>query len=179
MLMDFVTPTAAGNAVTVIRRERERLGLDPSIPVCATVVTAPELDEQRTMNLTSCRFITYTIGNPEMCKAFERDNGWDLRVLDQISAHPMFNQLVGLSDQSFHRHDLYDVAKLVPESWMRESCVMGSIEECVETMHAFRDAGIDEFLFYGSTPAENAGLVEAWRKETKAPPVSTSAGRRS
>jgi hypothetical protein len=35
-------------------------------------------------------------------------------------------------------------------------------------MQAYRDAGADEISTYGSTPAENAGLIRAWREHSRA-----------
>jgi hypothetical protein len=72
------------------------------------------------------------------------------------------------ADQAFHRDQLYEVADLVPDSWMRDSCALGSLSDCVKTLQSFRDAGADEIAVYGTTPAENAALIGAWREHTNA-----------
>ena len=41
--------------------------------------------------------------------------------------------------------------------------VTGSVDDCVATIAAYRAQGIDEISTYGTTPAQNAGLVAAWR----------------
>jgi hypothetical protein len=38
----------------------------------------------------------------------------------------------------------------------------------VKTLQAFRDAGADELAIYGTSPAQNAGLIDAWRDRTTA-----------
>jgi 2-methylisocitrate lyase-like PEP mutase family enzyme len=61
-----------------------------------------------------------------------------------------------------------EVAKLVPDARVYETSLAGSIEDCVTKMQAYRDAGADEISTYGSTPAENAGLIAAWREHSAA-----------
>jgi probable F420-dependent oxidoreductase len=165
LLIDFLTPEATHSAVTSIRHERDRLGLDPAIPVGVCVITAPDLDDIRTKNLTSARFVTYVVGLPQSARAYAANNGWDEEIMRRISAHPLFaNMDRPNADQSFHRHQLYEVAELVPESWMRECCAIGSVSACAQTLQSFRDAGADEIVLYASTPEENAGLIAAWRQ---------------
>ena len=67
------------------------------------------------------------------------------------------------ADQVFHRHELIEASERVPESWMQETCAIGSVDQCVRRMQEFRDAGVDEIGCYGSTPADNAALIAAWR----------------
>jgi imidazole glycerol phosphate synthase subunit HisF len=56
------------------------------------------------------------------------------------------------------------VARLVPDEWVYQTSLAGSIADCVARMRAYRATGIDEICFYGSTPAENAALIDAWRR---------------
>jgi len=37
-----------------------------------------------------------------------------------------------------------------------------SAEECAANLRRFREAGAHEITTYGSTPAQNAGLIAAW-----------------
>jgi 2-methylisocitrate lyase-like PEP mutase family enzyme len=59
-----------------------------------------------------------------------------------------------------------EVAKLVPDEWAYETSLAGTIEECMTRMEAYKQAGAHEICFYGSTPAENAELISAWRDRT-------------
>jgi hypothetical protein len=38
----------------------------------------------------------------------------------------------------------------------------------VTKLQLYKDAGAHEICFYGSTPAENAGLIRAWREHSLA-----------
>lgn len=49
---------------------------------------------------------------------------------------------------------------------MRASCAIGTVDECVATLQAFRDAGADEITTYGGTPGQNADLIAGWRSRT-------------
>jgi 5,10-methylenetetrahydromethanopterin reductase len=96
-------------------------------------------------------------------------NGWDQSVLTQLRSH---GQLVGTNaDQGFHRAQLMEPAKLVPDEWMAESCAIGDVATCVERLREYRDAGADEIAIYASTPLENEGLIAAWRELTDRRPA--------
>ena len=58
-------------------------------------------------------------------------------------------------------------ARLVPDAWMSQTSAVGPVDDCVKTLQAFRDAGTDELATYGSSPAQNAGLIRAWRDHSE------------
>jgi 5,10-methylenetetrahydromethanopterin reductase len=168
MLQPFITPDATRRAVTWIREERARLGLDPGIRVCAPLVTACELDDHQTLAITKGRMVTY-IQMRTFADGFHRINGWDTAPMRVVQEHPLFTRLDRANaDQVFHRDQLLEPARLVPDEWMAEAAAVGSAEHCVRKVQEFRDAGADEVALYGSTPAQNASLVEAWRAHTAA-----------
>jgi alkanesulfonate monooxygenase SsuD/methylene tetrahydromethanopterin reductase-like flavin-dependent oxidoreductase (luciferase family) len=68
-----------------------------------------------------------------------------------------------MADLTYHRIQLMEPARLIPDAWMEETCALGTVDQCVTQLRRFRDAGADEIATYGSTPAQNAGLIEAWR----------------
>ena len=51
--------------------------------------------------------------------------------------------------------------------WMRESCAVGSVDDCVNKIAEFRAAGVDEVVLYGSTPNDNARVIARWRERTQ------------
>jgi probable F420-dependent oxidoreductase len=163
MLSPFLTPEAVHNAVTRIRRTREEHGLDPAVTICHPIVTAPELDDVTTLEVTRSRLVGYLF-MPELGRTYTTLNGWDPAVIRDVLSH---DQLASMTrpnvDQSFRLNQLHDVARRIPEDWVRETAAVGTVDECVKTMQAFRDAGADELAIYGTSPAQNAALVEAWR----------------
>ena len=169
LLPAMFTPDGVRSSVKRIREACERIGRDPStLRICASVVTAPELDEFETRALCHARAVTY-LQPPAWGYPFHLVNGWDLEVIKKLQAHALFSRMkTSLADTSFHRVDLLEPARLIPDTWMQESCAIGSITDCVRRLQAFKDAGADEITTYGSTPGQNTKLIAAWREHSAA-----------
>ena len=63
ILVPFLTVEAVARAVSMIREERERLGLDPAIPILHPMIVAPDLDDGYTRAIAHARFVTYVVGH--------------------------------------------------------------------------------------------------------------------
>jgi probable F420-dependent oxidoreductase len=167
-LQPFLTAEAISNSVGWIREECERIGRDFSeVRIVAPIVSAPELSEEEERAYLHARMVTY-ICAPGVLDLYGQLNGWDVKLGDPVRHHELFRDDPGRVDHHFHRKDLMEVAKLVPEDWVYPTSLTGSIEDCVKTMQAYRDAGADEICFYGSTAAENTKLVRVWREHSRA-----------
>jgi probable F420-dependent oxidoreductase len=166
-LQPFMTAEAVHNSVTWIREECERIGRDfGELRIVAPIVSAPEMTEEQERAYMHARMVTY-IGQPGMLDVYEKLNSWDPSLADPVRNHPMFAADPDRVDHRFHRAELMEVAKLVPNRWVYDTSLTGSTRECVTKMQAYKDAGAHEICFYGSTPAENAGLIEAWREHSR------------
>ena len=105
---------------------------------------------------------------PGYAANYVKSNGWDPSIFQAIQEHPLFAAMDRPNaDQTFHRQQLLEPSALIPDEWMAESCAIGSVETCVARLQEYKDVGIDEFALYGSTPAQNAGLIEAWRVHSR------------
>jgi 5,10-methylenetetrahydromethanopterin reductase len=171
----MLTPLGASRAVAHIRQACEQTGRDPgTVRILIEVPTAPELSDQETRQLVHARAVTY-LQPPAWGGSYEVLNDWDPAVLQRLREHPLFNGIDGvLADLNFHRVQLTEPAKLLPDEWMSDAAAIGSIEDCVRKLQQFRDAGVDEICTYGSTPAQNARLIAAWRDHKQA--ASTAVG---
>ena len=164
-LQPFLTVEAVANAVRWIRQECQRIGRDPAtMRIVAPMVSAPDLPEERARGYLHARMVTY-LGQPGMVDAYARLNGWDPKWADPVRHHELFRRDPDRIDHNFHREDLMEVAKLVPDEWVYETSLAGPVADCVARMRAYKATGVDEICFYGSTPAENAALIGAWRRE--------------
>jgi 5,10-methylenetetrahydromethanopterin reductase len=165
ILPGFLTTEAVARVVEMVRSERERVDLDPdTFPILLYMIVANDLDETYTHAIAHARFVTYVVGMPVYAKSYITNNGWDETQMQRLLEHPQFQSMSRpTADQEFHRAELLEASKLVPEEWIHETCAIGSTEDCVRKLREYRDAGIDEIGFYGSTPAENAKLIDAWR----------------
>jgi probable F420-dependent oxidoreductase len=164
LLPPVFTPAATASIVSRLRTECERIDRDPAtLRICQSVITAPDLDEMETRALAHARAVTY-LDAPGYGEMLVRLNGWDPAPLAKLRDHEQFNSMqTEVSDLSFHRRELLGPASLVPDEWMDESCALGSVAQCVQTLQRFRAAGADEIVTYGSTPNQNAALADAWR----------------
>jgi 5,10-methylenetetrahydromethanopterin reductase len=172
-LTPFLTECAVAAIVERLRVACERWDRDPTtLRICLPIISAPELPDEQARAYMHARMVTY-LGQPRMAEIFCTLNDWDVGLARPVREHPMFADDPDRVDHNFHREDLIEVAKLVPDEWMYSTSLTGSIEDCVAKMRAYRDLGVDEISTYGSTPSENAGLIRAWR-EARA--VTTSRG---
>jgi probable F420-dependent oxidoreductase len=165
-LQPFLTVEASGNAVRIMREECDRMGRDPaSLRIVQPLISAPEMPDDRARLLMHARMVTY-LGQPRMAEVYGRLNGWDMSAARPVQEHALFKADPTRVDHNFHREQLVEVAKLVPDEWMYPTSLTGSIADCVATMQAYRDAGVDEISTYGSSPSDNAALIRAWREHT-------------
>ena len=169
LLVPNLTPDGTASAVQRIRAACERIGRDPaSVHIAQCVVTAPELDELETVEICHARALTY-LQTPSWGEALCKINGWSRDTLADIRNHPQLKSLDTIADNVFHRSELVAPARRIPNDWMTSSCAIGSVSDCVAQFRAFREAGADEIVTYGSTPAQNASLAAAWRASTRRP----------
>lgn len=171
LLPPVMTPDATRAAVARLREACEGTGRDPAtLRICQCVITAPDLDDEEMRAVAHARAVTY-LQAPEFGDALVRANRWDHRPVERLRAHPMFRGQATIADVNFHRTELAEPARLVPDGWMHEAGALGSLGECIASLQRFRDAGADELATYGSTPGQNAALLSAWRDRRVALPT--------
>ena len=177
LLPAMMTPTGVARAVGFIRTACERADRDPtSVRILVEVPTAPELSDEETRQLVHARAVTY-LQPAAWGRSYELLNDWDPAILQRLRGHPQFASIDGvLADLNFHRVQLSEPARLLPDEWMTEAAAIGSVEDCVRKLQEFRDAGADEICTYGSTPGQNAKLIKAWRERSTAPLTGAHAG---
>jgi 5,10-methylenetetrahydromethanopterin reductase len=173
-LHPFYTPEATRGAVARLRQACERNDRDPaSLRIIQPIVTAPDLDDFETRSLCHARAVTY-FQIPRYGEALCRANGWDTKILNDVRNHGQIAGSDAIADFRYHRIELMRVAELVPDEWMQATSGIGSVDECLKKCRALREAGADEIATYGSTPGQNAALVQAWRQSTQELPHAMS-----
>jgi 5,10-methylenetetrahydromethanopterin reductase len=162
VLYPFLTPEAVRVATQRIRSECERQGRDPdSLHIAHCITSTPELDDFESRAICHARLVTY-LQWPAFGDALAKANGWDMNVVHKLRDHAQLRQNA-TADQRFHRVELLEPAKLIPDEWIEEVCAVGSVADCVKTIAGFRAHGPQETILYGSTPQQNATLLQAWR----------------
>lgn len=165
VLYPFLTHEAVERAIGRIHRECEIQGRDPStLEISHCITTAPDLDDVETRAICHARLVTY-LAWPKFGEAIAKANGWGTDVINKLRNHPQLQSLGAAkpADQAFHRIELLDVAKLIPESYIDETCGVGTAEHCAKQIASFRGLGAQHTILYGSTPSQNAELINVWR----------------
>ena len=87
------------------------------------------------------------------------------RSSEPARQHPLFTGLrTAAAEQSYHRAQMVDAARLLPEEWIRSTAGIGTPSEIVALLNRYFDAGLDEVILHGSSPAQNRPVLDAWRK---------------
>lgn len=164
LLPPMLTPDATSAAVARLRQACEQIDRDPAtLRIAQCVVTAPDLDDFETRALAHSRAVTY-LKLEGYNRVLAAVNSWDWSVVEAILEDRTLSGVDASVDWKYHRVDLMEPAARVPDAWMRNSCALGTQRECLDALRAFRDAGADELTLYGSTPAQNGGLLTQWRE---------------
>jgi len=175
MLGIGMTPSATAAATQRIRDACERAGRDPAtlricIPVNAAVEVPPgtEIENPSYGGVVSFgtfkAFLAIFMTQPSLMGIILKNNGWSQTVADSVMAHPYFSgNRANADNQVRNRSDIGEIAQLIPDSWIDESCAVGPVEKCVAKLEEFKAAGADEIALYTAAPKQNAGLIEAWR----------------
>jgi probable F420-dependent oxidoreductase len=165
ILPGFLTAEAVARVAETVRVERRRLDLDPDrFRILYYMIVANDLDDDYTRAIAHARFVTYVVGMPTFATSYIKNNGWDPKLMQRLLDQPQFAAMDRpTADQAFHRAELLEASRLVPDEWIDATCAIGSVERCVSKLREYREAGADEIGFYGSTPAENARVIDAWR----------------
>lgn len=168
ILPPVYTPEATAAAVQRIRRACELIDRDPmTVRIVQPVVTAPSMDEAETRAIAHGRTVTY-LQYPLYGDALAKANGWDMVVVERLRNHEFWKGSDVVADHLYHRYELMQVAEVIPDGWMYDANAIGTVAECVTSLQRYRDAGVDEIATYGSTPAQNAELIAAWRQRPEA-----------
>jgi probable F420-dependent oxidoreductase len=163
LLVPFMTVEAVRAAVQRLRIACEEIDRDPdTLKVSHYIVTAPDFAEAEELTVVNARAVTY-LQIPGLGDRILEANGWDHGPVEQLA-----RQLGdGIADQRFHREQLLEVGAALPREWIRRGAAIGTAEACCKTLESFFDAGVDDIVFHGSTPAQNEGLGRAWRARNR------------
>ncbi|MHB8694702.1 MAG: TIGR03857 family LLM class F420-dependent oxidoreductase [Solirubrobacteraceae bacterium] len=163
LLVPFMAVDAVRAAVQRLRAACEEIDRDPrTLKVSHYIVTAPDFEQAEELAVVNARALTY-LQIPGLGDRIIDANGWDHAPIKRLA-----RQLGdGIADQRFHREQLLEIAASLPQEWMRSGAAIGTAETCCKTLASFFDAGVDDIVFHGSTPAQNDGLAQAWRARNR------------
>ena len=165
VLHTYFPDEVTARCVELVKNAAANAGRDPAdVRVWSCFATvgdhlAPEVRLKKTVG----RLGTYLQGYGEL---LVRTNGWDHEVLRRFLADPVIASVAGL-DIVGTTDQLEHAATLLPDEWF-EASATGTPERCADAIRGQLALGCDAVILHGSTPAELAPIVSAYRDPSAA-----------
>lgn len=161
VLHTFFTDETTARAVETVRRAAEEAGRDPAaVRIWSCFATVPDpVSEEDHLKRTVGRLATYLQGYGDLLVS---TNGWDPEVLRRFRADEVVGSVPGAIDTVADAAQLAHIATLLPAEWLA-SAGTGSPTACAAAARAQFDLGVDGVILHGSTPAQLAPVLTAYR----------------
>jgi probable F420-dependent oxidoreductase len=163
------TVEAVERSVKLVRQGAEDAGRDPaSVRIWTILVTACDVPEETMLRTVVRRMNTYILF-PSMFDAICDANGWNRaeaqRLREALARFDRDRKAGTMGDETTTRDfdELRQMASLYPRGWIEEGNAVGTGDDGARAALARLKAGADGVLFHGSTPAEMAGVIAAWK----------------
>jgi 5,10-methylenetetrahydromethanopterin reductase len=157
LLHPFLTPQAVNHSQTIVRDAAISSGRDPAeVTVYAQVVTAPDMSDDEVDAVVRARAAAY-FAYPGFGELIVRANGWDPGPLETFRTAVNEEQL-----KVQGRTALIAPSRVLPADWFSSGSAIGSAKGCGTRLHDFIEAGADEIIIHGVTPANLGRTVEAF-----------------
>jgi hypothetical protein len=88
-------------------------------------------------------------------------NEWDPAVLQRFQADEVVRSMPGAIDAVATLDQLEHIAGLIPDEWL--PAAVGTGEQCAARVIDQFDAGADGVILHGASPAQLAGVLDAYR----------------
>lgn len=161
VLHTFFTDETTAKAVATVRRSAEEAGRNPAaVRIWSCFATVPDpVEEADFLKRTVGRLGGYLQGYGDL---LVKTNGWDPEPLARFRADPVVSTMPGAIDAVADADQLAHIAGLLPAEWLAAAGT-GTAEACAAAARAQFDLGVDGVILHGSTPAQLAPVVEAYR----------------
>ena len=163
------TVEAVERSAKLVRQGAEEAGRDPaSVRIWTILVTACDVSEETMLRTVVRRMNTYILF-PSMFDAICDANGWNRadaeRLREALARFDRDRKAGTMGDETTTRDldELRQMASLYPRGWIEEGNAVGTGGDGARAALARLKAGADGVLFHGSTPAEMAGVIAAWK----------------
>jgi probable F420-dependent oxidoreductase len=166
ILHPFLTADAVTLSRGIVRAAAVEAGRDPdSVRVYGEIVVAPDMDDDAADRIVAARALTY-FDMRGLAEALFAANGWDVRTLEKIRAHPHMKRVSTFADHDLTIEERIEIVRdTVPADWIRETSGSGDAADIAGRLRTYLDAGIDELVLHGAAPTELASVVAAFAPE--------------
>ncbi|QFU75700.1 TIGR03857 family LLM class F420-dependent oxidoreductase [Halioglobus maricola] len=161
-LHTFITPKGLENARKAVDGGAGEVGRSTEdLKICSVMATVLNPSREDHLRKIVGRMATYmqAAGYAEMLVSL---NEWDPQVLTDFRADAEVSSMLGGIDSVATLEQLEHFETLIPTEWLSAAAV-GSAEDCAQRIYEELQNGADEVCIHGSTPAEFAPVVDAYR----------------
>lgn len=161
VLHTYFTDDTTERCVRTVKDAAEQAGRNPDdVLVWSCFATIGDhIPEALRLKKSVGRLATYLQGYGDL---LVRTNRWDPSVLERFRADPVVAGIAGAIDGVATTDQLEHIASLLPDGWLAPSAT-GSPAQCVDAIRHQFALGCDGVIMHGSTPAELAPIVDAYR----------------
>lgn len=160
-LHTFITDHGLRRAKAFVQEGADKAGRNPDdIKVWSVFATIHNLKPEDQLRKLVARMATY-MQAPGYVELLIELNEWDPEVLTAFRASEVVSSISGGIDSVATLEQLEEISELIPEEWL--PAATGTAEECAQAWKSQFDNGADGLVIHGSTPAEFAPVLDAYR----------------
>lgn len=160
-LHTFITDAGLRRAKALVQEGAAAAGRDPdAVKVYSVFATAHEPTREDVLRKFIARMATY-MQAPGYVELLIALNDWDPEVLEAFRANQTVSSMPGSIDSVANLEQLEEISELIPPEWL--PAASGSAEACAAAWKNQLANGADGVVIHGSTPAEFAPILEAYR----------------
>ena len=160
-LHSFITDQGLRRARTYVREGAEKAGRNPDdIKIWSVLATVLNPTREDLLRKLVARMATY-MQAPDYVELLIELNEWDPEVLTAFRASELVSSIAGGIDSVATLEQLEAISELIPQDWL--PAATGSAQECAQAWKNQFDNGADGLVIHGSTPAEFAPVLDAYR----------------
>lgn len=162
VLMPFLTVEGVRRSVKIVREAAVRAGRPAdAVEVFATVVTVPDhLGPDVLADTRDARAVSYFM-HPDVGVAMTSINGWDQEPLARLAELDLEHAEYGNVDIAESRRQMAKAVSTLPGHWLTDGAVAGTIDQCVERLKQYLDAGATNVVLHGTVPNQQDKLLAA------------------
>jgi 5,10-methylenetetrahydromethanopterin reductase len=165
VLMPFLTVEGVRRSVAIVREAAARAGRPAdAVEIFAAVVTVPDsLGPDVLADARDARAVSYFM-HSAVGAALTEINGWDPAPLARLAELNLEHAEYGNVDIAESRRQMAMAASTLPAHWLTDGAAGGSVDQCLERLSQYIDAGADNVLLHGTVPHQQGDLLAAAKK---------------
>lgn len=165
VLHPFLSVEGVRRSAAIVREAAVAAGRPAdAVEIFATVVTVPDnLGADVLADARDARAVSYFM-HREIGKVLATTNGWDQAPLERLAELNLEHLEYANIDVAESRRQMAKAVSTLPANWLADGAATGSVDQCIERLSQYLDAGADTILLHGTVPQQQGDLLAAAKK---------------